>query len=186
MRNCPAPLIFVPAFPLGRVAAVAALGGLEIPHGQQQSQVVPPNPHHDGTKQDRSCSHSRSLVNLWAAPRLSPAVERAKLFFCKTNDTSASIIKICHTDRLCTLILTSEHTWLDMILDNMPATPTTQHHIPINVLLPVTKSLTNNKGTFESFAPGQVSLKKCCFSGRAISYRWRCLGSVCTFCLMVL
>jgi len=32
--------IFKHAFPLGRVAAVAALGGLGIPHGQQQFQIV--------------------------------------------------------------------------------------------------------------------------------------------------
>jgi len=33
------PFIFIPAFPLGRVAGAAALGP-EIPHGQQQSQKL--------------------------------------------------------------------------------------------------------------------------------------------------
>jgi len=30
----------MPAFPLGRVAGAAALGGPEIPHEQQKSQMV--------------------------------------------------------------------------------------------------------------------------------------------------
>jgi len=32
--------IFVPAFPLGRGAGAAALGGLGIPHGQQEFQII--------------------------------------------------------------------------------------------------------------------------------------------------
>jgi len=31
---------FMPAFPLESVAGTATLGGHEIPHGQQQSQIV--------------------------------------------------------------------------------------------------------------------------------------------------
>ena len=58
----------MPAFPLGRVAGPAALGGLEIPHGEQQFQVILLAPHQDGTKQGRRCSHSTwSLGELWAA-----------------------------------------------------------------------------------------------------------------------
>jgi len=51
------PFIFMPAFPLVRVAAAAALGGLGIPHGQQQFQIVLPAPHQDETKQGRRCSY---------------------------------------------------------------------------------------------------------------------------------
>jgi len=43
--------IFVPAFPLGRVAGPAAIAGLKIPHSQQQSQIVLLAPHQDETKQ---------------------------------------------------------------------------------------------------------------------------------------
>jgi len=43
--------IFMPAFPLVRVAGAAALGGLEIPHGQQKFHIVLVAPHQDGTKQ---------------------------------------------------------------------------------------------------------------------------------------
>jgi len=50
--------IFKHAFPLGRVAAVAALEGLGIPHGQQQFQIVLLAPHQDETKQGRRRSHS--------------------------------------------------------------------------------------------------------------------------------
>jgi len=39
------------AFPFGRVAGAAALGGLDIPHVQQQLQIVLLAPHQDGTKQ---------------------------------------------------------------------------------------------------------------------------------------
>jgi len=44
-------LIFVPAFPFSRFAGAAALGGLEIPHDQQQSQIVLLDPHQDSTEQ---------------------------------------------------------------------------------------------------------------------------------------
>jgi len=44
--------IFVPAFPLGRVAGAATLGGPEIPHDQKQSQKVSLGPHQDGTKEE--------------------------------------------------------------------------------------------------------------------------------------
>jgi len=46
--------IFTAAFPLGKVAGAAVLGGLKIPHGQQQSEIFLVAPHHDGTKQGRS------------------------------------------------------------------------------------------------------------------------------------
>jgi len=51
-------LIFMPAFPLRRVAGAAALGGLAMPNGQQQFQMVLLVLHHDETKQDRRCIHS--------------------------------------------------------------------------------------------------------------------------------
>jgi len=54
--------IFMPAFLPGRVAGEAALGGLGIPHGQQQIQIIPLVPHQDGTKQGLRCSHSTSLL----------------------------------------------------------------------------------------------------------------------------
>jgi len=38
-------LIFMPAFPLWRVAGAAALGGLGIPHGQQHFQIILLAPH---------------------------------------------------------------------------------------------------------------------------------------------
>jgi len=61
-------LIFVPALPSGRVAGAAALGGLEIPHDQQQFQIVLLAPHQDGTKKGQRCSHPTwSLDELWAA-----------------------------------------------------------------------------------------------------------------------
>jgi len=46
------------AFPLGRVAAVAALRGLGIPHGQQKFQIALLGPHQDKTKQVRKRSRS--------------------------------------------------------------------------------------------------------------------------------
>jgi len=47
--------IFMPAFPLGRVAGAAALRGLEMPqHGQQQFQVILLAPRQYRTKQGRS------------------------------------------------------------------------------------------------------------------------------------
>jgi len=63
-------LIFVPAFPLGRVAGAATLGGFEKPHDQQQFQTVLLAPHQDGTKQGQRCSHTTwSLDELKAACR---------------------------------------------------------------------------------------------------------------------
>jgi len=38
------------AFPRGRIAGAAALGGLGIPHGQQLFQIVMLAPHQDETK----------------------------------------------------------------------------------------------------------------------------------------
>ena len=49
-------LIFVPSFPLGRVAGAEALGGPGIPHDQQQSQIVLLATHQDGIKQGRRCT----------------------------------------------------------------------------------------------------------------------------------
>jgi len=48
------------SYPLffGRGVGAKVLGGLEISHGQQQSQVVMLAPHQGGTKQGRRCSHS--------------------------------------------------------------------------------------------------------------------------------
>jgi len=43
---------------LGRVTGAADPGGLEIPHCQQQFQVILLAPHQDGTKQRRRCNHS--------------------------------------------------------------------------------------------------------------------------------
>jgi len=58
----------MPAFLLGRVVWAAALGGLEISRGQQQSLIVLLAPHQDGTKQGPGCSHSAwSLGDLLAA-----------------------------------------------------------------------------------------------------------------------
>jgi len=50
--------IFMLAFRLGRVAGEAALGGLGIPHSQQQFQIVLLAPHQDETKLGRRCSYS--------------------------------------------------------------------------------------------------------------------------------
>ena len=61
-------LIFVPAFPFGRAVGAAALGGSEIPHDQQQSQIVLLAPHRDGTKQGRRCNRATwSLDKFWVA-----------------------------------------------------------------------------------------------------------------------
>ena len=58
-------VIFIFGFPLARVAGA---GRLEISHGQQQSQIVLPAPHQDGTNQCRRCNHSTwSLDDLLAA-----------------------------------------------------------------------------------------------------------------------
>jgi len=40
---------FMPAFPLGKVAEAAALGGVAMPNGQQQFQIVLLALHHDET-----------------------------------------------------------------------------------------------------------------------------------------
>jgi len=68
-------LIFLPTFPMWRVAGTAALVGIEIPHGQQKSQMVLLAPLQDGTKQGRRCNHStRSLGDFLAAfPWVYPA-----------------------------------------------------------------------------------------------------------------
>ena len=49
---------FTAAFPLRRVARSVALGGLEIRHAQQQSQIVLLTAHRDGTKQCRRFTHA--------------------------------------------------------------------------------------------------------------------------------
>jgi len=49
--------IFIPAFPL-RVAGAAALGGLAMPNGQQQFQMVLLALHHNETKQGQRFIHS--------------------------------------------------------------------------------------------------------------------------------
>jgi len=60
--------IFMPALPSGRVTGATAGGGLGIPRGQKQFQIVLLVPHQHGTKQGRKCSHSTwALNNLWAA-----------------------------------------------------------------------------------------------------------------------
>ena len=61
-------LIFVPTFLGGRVMGAAAPTEPEIPHDQQQSQMVPLAPHQDGTKKVQRCSYATwSLDKLWAA-----------------------------------------------------------------------------------------------------------------------
>jgi len=40
VEKLPHSFIFKLAFPLGGIAGTAALGGLEIPHGQQQSMIL--------------------------------------------------------------------------------------------------------------------------------------------------
>jgi len=52
------PFIFVPTFPLRRMAVTAVLGGLEIPHGQHQSQKFCCLHTNTGSKQGWRCSHS--------------------------------------------------------------------------------------------------------------------------------
>jgi len=60
--------IFVPTLSLGREAGTATQGGVGIPHGQQQFQIVLLVPHQDGTKQGRRCSLStQTLEDLRAA-----------------------------------------------------------------------------------------------------------------------
>jgi len=63
-------LTFTPSYPLGRVAETASLGGLDIPHGQKQSQRVRLPPHQEWPKQSRRCNHSTwYLHDLWAVSR---------------------------------------------------------------------------------------------------------------------
>jgi len=50
--------IFMPDFPLRRVAEATVPGELGIPHGQQQFQIVLLAPHQDRTKQGWRCSNS--------------------------------------------------------------------------------------------------------------------------------
>ena len=56
-------LIIVPGFLLGGIAGAAALGGPEIPHDQQQSQIVLLAPHQDRTRQGWRCTHAPSSLN---------------------------------------------------------------------------------------------------------------------------
>jgi len=64
MYRAGAPQFLAPAL----VAAAAAPRGPEIPHDQQQSQMVLLAPHQDGTKKGRRCSYATwSLDKLWAA-----------------------------------------------------------------------------------------------------------------------
>ena len=66
-------LLVISAFPLWKVVAQAALGGHEICHDQQQSQIVLLAPHQDWTKQGRRCSHCTwPLVDLAALRWVSP------------------------------------------------------------------------------------------------------------------
>jgi len=53
--------------PPGKIAGAATLEGLEIPHGQQQSQIILKAQHRDGTKRVRRCSHPTwALDGVWA------------------------------------------------------------------------------------------------------------------------
>jgi len=47
---------YIPAFHLGRVAGAAALGGLEVPHGFQQFQIVLMVPYQDRTEKSWICN----------------------------------------------------------------------------------------------------------------------------------
>ena len=61
-----APRSLNPFLPLGRVAGAAALGGLEILHDQQQSEIVQLAQHQHGTKQGQQCNQSTwSVDNVW-------------------------------------------------------------------------------------------------------------------------
>ena len=55
----------MPAFPLGRVTAEAALARLEIPPGQQQFQVALLAPHQDKTKQGQRCTVFTTPTSPW-------------------------------------------------------------------------------------------------------------------------
>ena len=48
----------MPAVPLRKVARSATLGGLEIPHAQQQSLIVLLTAQRDGTNQGRRFTHA--------------------------------------------------------------------------------------------------------------------------------
>jgi len=74
--------IFMPAFPLGRVAGATAPEGLGIPRDQQQFQIVLLAPHHDGTKQGRRCRQSNwSFDDISVAfPWVSPAGHASPVF----------------------------------------------------------------------------------------------------------
>jgi len=70
--------IFTPTFPLGRVEGIADLGGLEIPHCFQKSQVALLAAHQHGTKQGLKCSHATwSLVN---SPLVYPTALASPIF----------------------------------------------------------------------------------------------------------
>jgi len=60
----------MPFFYLERGAGMTALGGLEIPHVQQQFHIILLAPHQDGTKQGHKCSHSTLVFDdFWASFR---------------------------------------------------------------------------------------------------------------------
>ena len=67
--------IFLPTYPLGRVARAAAQRGLEIPHGQQQPQTILLAQPQDGTMKGRRCKHSTWFLGdlLAAFPCVYPA-----------------------------------------------------------------------------------------------------------------
>ena len=75
---------FIRAFVMGRMVGAAAPGGLEIPHGFQQSQIVLLAAHQDGTKEGRRCRRFiYFLDDFWAA---FPWV------YCVANRTLVSLI----------------------------------------------------------------------------------------------
>jgi len=55
--------IFMPDFPLGRVAGSTSTGELGMPHGQQQFLIVLLAPHQDRTKQGWRCSYSTKALD---------------------------------------------------------------------------------------------------------------------------
>ena len=67
---------FHTAFPLGRVARAVALGGLEIPHDQQQSQVVLLASHQDGTRRRWHSSKASHFSKIWLTVKILSAVPR--------------------------------------------------------------------------------------------------------------
>ena len=74
--------IFLPTFPLERVAEAVDQGGLEIPQGQQQSQIVLLAQHQEGTKQGRKCYHSTWSLDVLLAvfPGVQPAGLASPIF----------------------------------------------------------------------------------------------------------